>query len=205
MSNEEKNTTKKSTTNNKTTSKKTSNSVKENAKETDSKYDTISLKEIREALETKVDKSQKKSVIKDVLINLIIAVIMLVYLGTVIMIKNNNTPVEVLEKFTKIATLGILFFGVVFLELSYQKDKSKLALNGVEVIVFGGSSLCLIYTIKLFYNNLVTVVSYITIGVICYYVLKSIVSAITSISKFKKANNDIKDIIDKKKIDIDDE
>ena len=165
----------------------------------------VSLKEIKEALETKVDKTQKKSVIKDVFINIILAVIMMTYLGVIIMISNNNTPVEVIIKFTKIATLGILFFGIVFLELSYQTDKAKLALNAMEVIVFGGSSLCLIYTVRLFYNNLGKVIGLITIGIIIYYLLKSIVTAITSINKFKKDNNDIKDIIDKKKIDIEEE
>lgn len=165
----------------------------------------VSLDEIREALETKVDKSQKKSMVIEILTNIFLAVIMVVYLAVIIILSKNNASIDVIEKITKIASLVALFLGIVLLELSFQKDKAKIAMNAFEVIVFGGSSLFLVYIIKLYFGNLATAVKYITVGIIGYYFLKSIIICVTSISKYKKDNNDIKDIVDRKKVITDDE
>ena len=90
----------------------------------------------------------------------------------VIMMISKNVSIEDLEKIEKISTLGILFLGLVLLEVSYKKDNAKIAMNAIEVIVFGASNLCLIYTIKLFFNNLTNIINYITFGVAGYYILK---------------------------------
>ena len=164
----------------------------------ESKFDTVSLKEIREALENKVDKAQRKSVIKDVFLNISIALVMSIYLS-IIMIIYRNLDINVLEKITKIATLTILFIGLTVLEISYKKDNTKIAMNAIEVITYGASNLCLIYTIKLYIENLKSIIGFIIIGVVAYYIVKSILLAILSIRKFKDENNDIKDIVAKKK------
>ena len=164
----------------------------------ESKFDTVSLKEIREALENKVDKNQRKSVLKDVFINISIALLMVLYLS-VIMIIYKKLDVTVLEKISKIATLTILFIGLAILEISYKKDNTKVAMNAIEVITFGASNLCLIYTIKLYIDNLRSIIGYIIIGVVAYYIVKSTLLSIFSIRKFKDENNDIKDIVAKKK------
>lgn len=164
----------------------------------ESKFDTVSLKEIREALENKVDKTQRKSVIKDVFINISIALVMAIYLS-IIMVISRNLDINVLEKITKIATLTVLFIGLAILEISYKKDNAKIAMNAIEVIVFGTSNLCLIYTIKLYIDNLKSIIGFIIIGVVSYYIIKSILLALLSIRKFKNENNDIKDIVAKKK------
>lgn len=170
---------------------------KQNENDDESKYDTISLKEIREALENKVDKKQKKSVIKEVIINIGIAVFMIAYLMIIIM-GSKNIDGATLEKDLKIMTLGILALGISVLEVSYKKDKSKIALIGVETLVFGAANLCLIYISKLYMDQLVRIITYISIVIGGYYIFKSIVLAITSISRLKKDNNDIKDIVVKK-------
>ena len=164
----------------------------------ESKYDTISLKEIREAIENKVDKTQKKSIIKETLINIGIAVLMIIYFAIVIM-GSKNIDAETFEKDLKIMTLGILAVGIVILEISYKKDKSKIALIGVETLVFGAANLCIIYIAKLHMDQLVKIINYIGIVIAGYYIFKSIVLAITNISRFKKDNSDIKDIVTKKK------
>lgn len=164
----------------------------------ESKYDTISLKEIREAIENKVDKNQKKSIIKETIINIGIAILMIIYLLIVIMGSKNIDP-QTLEKDLKIMTLGILAVGIIVLEISYKKDKSKIALIGVETLVFGAANLCLIYIAKLHMDQLVRIINYISLVIAGYYIFKSIVLAITNISKFKKDNSDIKDIVTRKK------
>ena len=171
---------------------------KENVIEDESKYGTISLKEIREAIENKVDNKQKKSVIKEILINCGIAIIMVLHLIIIMMGCKNITP-ETLDKDMKIITLFVLLIGIIMLEISYKKDNFKIAMHGIEVLVFGATNLCLIYIAKLYYGNLIKVLSYIGIGVAGYYIFKSIIISITSIKRFKKDNNDIKDIVHKKK------
>ena len=167
------------------------------SKETDeSKYDTISLKEIRETLEKKMDTKQKKSTVKEALINIGMAIIMVVYLIVIIM-GSKNIDIETLEKDMKIMALGILAIGVFILELSYKKENTRMSINGIEVIVFGAVNLCLVYTVKLYISSLVSLISYISIGIGGYYLVKAIILSKINIRKFKKDNNDIREIIKK--------
>ena len=160
----------------------------------ESKYDTISLKEIREAIENKVDTKQKRSILKEVFINMGMAVLMILYL-VIVWMGNKNILGDVLVQDLKVMTLIILGIGIVILEVSYKRDNSKIALNSAETITFGGANLCLIYVVKLYRDNLIKVISYIGIVVIGYYIAKSIFMSINNIRKFKKNNNDIKEII----------
>ena len=177
---------------------------KGNSEEDESKYDTVSLKEIREAIENKVDKKQKKSVVKHVLSNIGIAAIMLVYLITIMLVKDKMN-LESMEVCMKYITIGILAVGIAILEVSYKKDSSKIALNGIEVLTFGGTNLCLIYTAKLYFKSLDSIISYILIGIIGYYILKSIMLSVFIIKKYKKDNNDIKEIVKKKTVSQEEE
>ena len=88
--------------------------------------------------------------------------------------------------------------GITVLEVSYKKDNLKLALNGVEILVFGASNVCLVYVFKLYLGSLLSFLSYIGIALIGYYFIKIMVLSIYSIKKYKKDNNDIKDIVKKR-------
>ncbi len=161
-----------------------------------SKYDTVSLKEIREVIENKVNKKQKYIIAKKILANIGIATSMIVYLILILM-GSKNIEQLILEKDMKIICLCILGIGIFILEKSYQKDNNEYALNGVEVIIFGAANLCLVYIIKLYFNSLFNIILYIGSGVVVYYVLKSIVMCIMYVRKYKRENNDIKDIVKK--------
>ena len=164
----------------------------------ETKYDTVTLEQIKEAIGSKVDNKQK-NIIKDIFINLGIAIIMVAGL-IIVMLFGNDFNTETLEKSIKITTLAILAVGIIILEASYKKDSSKMALNGVEILVYGGSFVCLIYTVKLYFQNLTNVISILTTGIAGYYILKSIIVTILNTKKFKRENNDIKEIIKKKKV-----
>lgn len=168
----------------------------------ETKYDTVTLEQIKEAIGSKVDNKQKKNIVKDILVNLGIAIVMVAGL-IIVMLSGNNLKAETLEKSIKITTLAILAVGIIVLEASYKKDSSKMALNGVEILVYGGSFVCLIYTVKLYFQNLTNVISILTTGIAGYYVLKSMIVTILNTKKFKRENNDIKEIIKKKKVVID--
>ena len=181
-------------------SKDTENKVQENNEELiteGNKYNTVSLKEIREALANKVNNEQKKNIVKEFLINVCIAIVMIVYL-IIVMMGSKNISVDVLEKDIKIITLFILAIGIFILELSYKKDDVQLAMHGVEVLVFGSSNLCLIYVIKLYFNNLSNTITYIGIVVTIFYILKSLLLTIRDVKRYKNENNDIREIVKKK-------
>ena len=181
-------------------SKDTENKVQENNEELiteENKYNTVSLKEIREALANKVNNEQKKNIVKEFLINVCIAIVMIVYL-IIVMMGSKNISVDVLEKDIKIITLFILAIGIFILELSYKKDDVQLAMHGVEVLVFGSSNLCLIYVIKLYFNNLSNTITYIGIVVTIFYILKSLLLTVRDVKRYKNENNDIREIVKKK-------
>ena len=168
----------------------------------ESKFDTVSLKEIREALQNKVNDNQKQKVIKKVLINIGFAMAMIVYL-IVVALATKNIELSVLEKDLKIITLGILVLGIGVLERAYKKDNSQMAINAVEILVFGAINLCMMYAIKINFvklgdfKDVVNGITFIGSVVAGYYILKSIIISVKNVRKFKKENNDIKEIIKK--------
>lgn len=166
--------------------------IKENKQEPT--YDIVSLKEIKKVIENKVNKEQKYNIAKKVFINIGIAIIMIIYLILILM-GGKNIEQLILEKDVKIICLCILGIGIFILEKSYQKDNSECALNGVEVIFFGATNLCLVYIVKLYFYKLFNAILYIGSVVIVYYVLKSIIMSIVYTRKYKKENSDIKDIV----------
>lgn len=168
----------------------------------ESKFDTVSLKEIREALQNKVNDNQKQKVVKKVLINIGFAMAMIVYL-IVVALATKNIELSVLEKDLKIITLGILVLGIGVLERAYKKDNSQMAINAVEILVFGAINLCMMYAIKINFiklgdfKDVVNDITFIGSVVAGYYILKSIIISVKNVRKFKKENNDIKEIIKK--------
>ncbi|MCR5147308.1 MAG: hypothetical protein K6B70_08265, partial [Clostridia bacterium] len=155
----------------------------------DSKFDTISLKEIEDALKHKVGNDQRKSIWKEILINFGIAIFMIFHLVMIFM-GNKNIELGILQNDIKIISIFILMIGITVLEVSYKRDNLKLALNGVEILVFGAANVCLVYVLKLYLGSLSSFLSYIGIALIGYYFIKIIVLSIYSIKKYKKDNND---------------
>ena len=113
------------------------------------------------------------------------------------MIGSKNLLIEVLEKDVKIITLCILAIGIFILEQAYKKDNTKIAMNAIELLTFGASNICLIYVLKLYFNNLTNVLTCITLGVGGYYIFKCFILTFNRIKSFKRENNDIKEIIKK--------
>lgn len=167
---------------------------------TESKPEAVSIEEIREAIGNNVSSTQKRAVIKDIVINLVAAVFMVFYL-ILIMVGSDNIVADTLYKDMKIIALFIMAAGIFTLEVAYKRDNSKIAMNGIETLVFGAVNVCLIYIAKLYTSNLVRFTTYIGIAVGTYYTLKCIALSIISTRKFRKDNSDIKDIIQKKNKD----
>ena len=160
------------------------------------KDDTVSLKEIREALENKVSNIQKRNILKENIINILIAIVIVLYLIIVFM-GSKNMSIELLETDLKVFSISFAIIGLIILELAYKKDNSKIAITGAEILIFGAINLCMMYVVKLYPTNLLNTVTYISIGVGCYYLIKVLIQSLKNVKKYKEDNNDIKEIIKK--------
>ena len=162
----------------------------------DSMEDTVSLKEIRNALESKVDENQKRNIIKENILNVLISIAIILYL-IIIFTVSKNIKFDNLENCLKAFSIGFAVIGLIMLEISYKKDSFKIAISAGEILVFGAINLCMMYVVKLYPSNLLNVTTYISIGVAVYYLAKIVILSIKNINKCKKDNNDIKEIIKK--------
>lgn len=160
------------------------------------KEKTISLKDIKTVLKNKVSNVQKRSLFKEELINIGSAVFMIFHL-LILYMGSKNIELNILINDMKIITICILAIGIGILEFSYKKDEIKIALRGLEVLVFGASNLCLIYVARLYFNEVVHFIIYIGAVLVVYYIVKIIITSIYNVRKYKKDNNDIKDIVKK--------
>lgn len=158
--------------------------------------DTVSLKEIRKALENSINENQRHSIIKDNIVNVMIAIAIILYLIIVYM-GNKNMLLETLITDLKVFSISFAVMGLIILEVAYKKDNSKIAFSGGEILIFGVVNLCLMYATKIYPLNVLNITTYISIVVAVYYLAKVIILSVKSTKKYKKDNNDIKEIIKK--------
>ena len=104
---------------------------------------------------------------------------------------------EVLETDLKVFSIAFAIIGLIILEIAYKKDNTKIAVSGGEILIFGAINLCLMYVVKLYPWNLLNTVTSISIVIAVYYLAKVLILSIRNIKKYKKDNNDIKEIIKK--------
>ena len=158
--------------------------------------DTISLNDIKERLKMQITKDQKKSLLKRTFLNIIIAISMILYLGILISGKFNIER-EMFVTDLKVITISIMFIGIYIIEYAYRKDSIIYALNSFEVIIYGIMNLGIIYILKLYENKFTKAICIFALGIFIYYFCKIIYINVKNINKYKKDNNDIREIIKK--------
>ena len=185
-------------TENKTENKKEEKKVEEKQEKENKndKEDTVSLKQIREALENKVSENQKHSIIKENIINVMIAVAIILYL-IIVFVGSKSIQANTLEIVLKAFSIAYAVIGLIILEIAYKKDNLKILFCGGEILIFGAVNLCMMYVAKLHPSNLLNVTTYISIAVAAYYLIKITILTVKSVKKYKKDNSDIKEIIKK--------
>ena len=160
------------------------------------KTSIFSLKDIRKALENKINNNQKHTIIKENIINIMIGIAIILYL-IIVFVGSKNIELETLITDLKVFSISFAVIGLIILEVAYNKDNVKIAFSGGEILVFGLVNLCIMYIVKLHLNNLLNVTTYISISVAAYYLIKITILTVKSVKKYKKDNSDIKEIIKK--------
>ena len=143
-----------------------------------------------------IPKDYKKKIRNRILKNSIIAIIIIVYLISInVLSLYMETPNYIFSM--KLVCIILAIICVIYFELSYRKDSGYLFLHGAEFLVLAMITLFNIYAYSLFYASYNKILIYISIVVVVYYVIKTIVTLRNMKKQYYESLNDIKEIVKK--------
>ena len=144
-----------------------------------------------------IPKDYKKKIRNRILKNTAIAVIVIAYL---IALNILSLYIETVTYILGIRILCVVFaiVSVTYFELSYRKDNGYLFLHGAEFLVIATITLFSVYAYSLFFVTYNSILLYILIGVVIYYIVKTICTLKNMKKEYYKSQNDIKEIVKKK-------
>ena len=141
----------------------------------------------------------KKVINKKIIENVIISIVLILYfilIGVLYFKMGENIIFNVL----KIVSIASLIFSIVIFEIAYHKDSGKLAINGIEALVFSIYSLTIwqvIYKLKVQFDKYIIFSACIFL---IYYVIKSILIITRERKKYLDSLSDIHEIVQKEPI-----
>ena len=143
-----------------------------------------------------IPKDYKKKILNRILKNSIIAIIVISYL---IALNVLSLYIETNTYILGIKALCVLLaiISVIYFELSYRKDNGYLFMHGVEFLVIATITLFSVYAYSIFFVTYNSILLYILIGVVVYYIIKTILTLRNMKQEYYKSLNDIKEIVKK--------
>ncbi len=143
-----------------------------------------------------IPKDYKKQIINRILKNTVIAAIAIIYL---IMLNIASLHMETTPYIIGIKVLSVVLavVSVIYFELCYRKDNGYLFMHGVEFLVLATITLFSAYAYYLFFITYNSILLYILIAVIIYYIIKTICTLRNMKQEYYKSQNDIKEIVKK--------
>lgn len=143
-----------------------------------------------------IPEDYKKKIRNRILKNTIIAIIVIAYLILLnVLSLYIETKTYILS--IKILCVTLAVISVVYFELSYRKDNGYLFMHGVEFLVIATITLFSVYAYSIFYITYNSILLYISIFVVIYYVIKTILTLKNMRNQYYKEQNDIKEIVKK--------
>ena len=144
----------------------------------------------------KIPKEYKKKINKQIILNIITLVVMVIYL-ICINVSSLYMETEIYLKYLKALSVVLAIISVVYFEFSYRKDNEKLFLYGVEVLFLAVITLFSNYAYYMFFDTYNRILTGITITFAVYYLIKVLVVKLRMKKKYYKEQNDIREIIKK--------
>ena len=143
-----------------------------------------------------IPEDYKKKIVNRILKNTVIAAIAIVYL---IVLNVLSLHMDTAPYIISIKALSVVFaiISVIYFELCYRKDNGYLFMHGVEFLVLATITLFSAYAYYIFFITYNSILLYILIGVIIYYIIKTIFTLRYMKQDYYKSQNDIKDIVKK--------
>ena len=141
-------------------------------------------------------KEIKEKYLKEIYLNILKAIIIVLYFLVVNLAYENISPAHV-ELGIKIFTMVFLFISIYIFEKAYKKDDDKLAIQGIEILVLSAYTLTSRHIINKFnfnFKNYSLVASYIFA---IYFILKCIFVYTKGRKEEAENLSDIKEIVKK--------
>ena len=143
-----------------------------------------------------IPKDYKKKILNRILKNSIIAIIVIGYLIALnILSLQLDTTLYILG--IKILCVVLPIISVIYFEFSYRKDNGYLFMHGAEFLVLATITLFSVYAYSIFFITYNSILLYILIVVIIYYIIKTIFTLRNMKQEYYKSLNDIKEIAKK--------
>ena len=143
-----------------------------------------------------IPKDYKKKILNRIFKNSIIAVIAIAYLIALnVLSLHIETTKYILGIKTLCVTLAIV--SVIYFELSYRKDNGYLFMHGVEFLIIATITLFSVYAYSLFFVTYNSILLYVLIGVVIYYIIKTIYTLKNMKKEYYNSQNDIREIVKK--------
>lgn len=143
-----------------------------------------------------IPQDYKKKIINRILKNTVIAIIVIVYLIALnVLSLHIDTANYILG--IKVVCVLLAMVSVVYFELSYRKDNGYLFMHGVEFLILATITLFSVYAYSLFFITYNSILLYILVALIIYYLFKTILTLKNMKNEYYKSQNDIKEIVKK--------
>ena len=143
-----------------------------------------------------IPKDYRKKILNRILKNSVIAIIVIAYLIALnVLSMHIETSTYIMG--VKVLCVVLAIISVIYFELSYRKDNGYLFLHGTEFLVLATITLFSVYAYSLFYITYNSILLYILIAVIIYYIIKTYGTLRNMKKEYYKSQNDIKEIVKK--------
>ena len=143
-----------------------------------------------------IPKDYKKKILNRILKNSVIAIIVIAYL-IALNVLSMHIETSTYIWGIKVVCVVLAIISVIYFELSYRKDNGYLFLHGAEFFVLATITLFSVYAYSLFYITYNSILLYILIAVIVYYIIKTFGTLRNMKKEYYKSQNDIKEIVKK--------
>ena len=136
----------------------------------------------------------KNSLVRDIITNTIYAILVIMY---IICFNTQGSILEtnILIKYIDISSITFLSIAIIFLEMGYRKDISKIFINGLEFLVLAIATLLIKHIPKVTGYSMNEYTEVIAYAFVAYYILKSAIMYTIKKHKELKQLSDIKEIV----------
>ena len=143
-----------------------------------------------------IPEDYKKKIKNRILRNVEIAIIVIIYL---ILLNILSMHIETIQYILGIKILCVILavVSVIYFELSYRKDNGYLFMHGVEFLILATITLFTVYAYSLFFITYNSILLYILIIVVLFYIIKTTCTLNFMKKEYYKSQNDIKEIVKK--------
>ena len=160
------------------------------------KKETINKIEDEITKKTTMPEELKEKTRKEIWVNILLAIGIMVYLILLILGSIDSTKVTRITDF-KVFSMVLLFTSICLFEIAYKKDNGKLALYGIEILIVAICTLFLPYIVFELSNTYQKYYILSTLIVPLYYIIKSIVIKKKNKFVYQKQESDRKEITKK--------